>query len=70
MKYFLPFSVLLLLVANSSLQGQNIGDFNSVGPGFQDALFNIPSTHTFQYIIEQDDALSEGGTMPDNLDFM
>lgn len=50
-------------------QQKHISDFVSLDPGNQDANFNLPDTHTFQYLIENTDALSKGGTMPDNLDF-
>jgi secreted PhoX family phosphatase len=48
---------------------QNIGDFTSVEPLGQSSNFTIPSTHIFQKIIEEGDALLQGGVLPGNNDF-
>lgn len=57
--------VLLCLELNS----QHISDFVSLADLGQDKNFNIPSTHDFQYLIQHEDPLTSGGTMPDVLDF-
>ncbi|KAA5825538.1 DUF839 domain-containing protein [Algibacter amylolyticus] len=62
----------LLLVFGFLLQStfaQNIGDFTSVASGVRTSEFIIPSTHSFQSIIEVGDALTEGGTLQRNPDF-
>lgn len=51
------------------LSAQHISDFNSLEPAIQNTDLFLPSTHSFQYIIETGDPLTEGGTMPDILDF-
>lgn len=48
---------------------QNIGNFISVTPNTQSQQFVIPSTYSFQKIIESGDALTSGGTLPINPDF-
>lgn len=63
-------SIIFCLFCQSILLfSQNIGDFTSVQPGSQDPVLHIPSTHTFQYLIEHGDPITSGGTMPDNFDF-
>lgn len=52
----------------SSTYGQ-IGNFTSVTPAAQTDQFILPSTHTFQVIIEEGDALDVGGTMKPKPDF-
>jgi len=49
--------------------GQHIADFTSVQPGNQTTDLILPSTHTFQYLIETGDPLTAGGTLPDRCDF-
>jgi secreted PhoX family phosphatase len=66
-KHFLFLIVYSFL--NFNISAQNIADFTSVNPGVQTEQFIIPSTHAFQKIIEKDDNLTEGGTMPRNIDF-
>lgn len=65
--YFAILLLLGMLIPNAF--SQNIGDFISIQPGTQDEIFHIPSTHTFQYLIEHGDPITSGGTMPDNFDF-
>ncbi|SNR73626.1 protein of unknown function, partial [Maribacter sedimenticola] len=60
--------ILLVLIAFNG-KAQNIGDFISVNPAPQNTDFIIPATHTFQTIITEGDALTEGGTLPRNTDF-
>lgn len=48
---------------------QPIGDFISIEPKGQSTEFIIPATHVFQKIIENGDALTEGGTLRRNTDF-
>ncbi|MFK7813294.1 MAG: PhoX family phosphatase, partial [Maribacter sp.] len=59
----------LLIFLSTQLQAQEIGDFNSITPSSQTSDFVIPSTHTFQKIIESGDPLSQGGVVPVNNDF-
>lgn len=65
MKIKLAFLFLITL----NLNAQNIGDFVSVEPLVQSPDFVIPSTHIFQKIIEEGDALIQGGVLPGNTDF-
>jgi secreted PhoX family phosphatase len=64
-------TLLLALVFSFSFYSysQNIGDFTSITPTAQTQQFVIPSTHTFQKIIEVGDALTGGELLPDNPDF-
>ncbi len=49
---------------------QHISDFISIEPGGQGTTFDFPEgTHTWQKMIINGDALTAGGTMPDNHDF-
>jgi secreted PhoX family phosphatase len=48
---------------------QSIGTFNSIQPTTQTQNLVLPSTHTFQKIIQSGDLLTSGGSMGDNLDF-
>ncbi|MBT8238132.1 MAG: PhoX family protein, partial [Croceitalea sp.] len=52
-----------------SINGQDIGDFISIQPQVQSTDFIIPSSHTFQKIIIQDEPLTQGGNMPSTHDF-
>jgi len=61
--------IIILWAKGNLLFAQHISDFVSLSPGVQDANFHLPSTHSFQYIIEFGDSLSEGGTLPDRCDF-
>ena len=61
--------VILLLMVGNQLPAQLIGEFNSLAPGEQDSYFHIPATHSFQYIIESGDSLTEGGILPVKNDF-
>ena len=63
--YFL--FVALLIVTGS--HAQTIGDFISVEPVNQSTDLVIPNSHSFQYIIQNGDALTAGGTMPDYHDY-
>ena len=54
---------------SNQLPAQLIGEFNSLAPGEQDSYFHIPATHSFQYIIESGDSLTEGGILPVKNDF-
>lgn len=60
---------ILILTLSNQLSAQLIGEFNSLAPGAQDSYFHIPTTHSFQYIIEYGDPLTEGGTLPVKNDF-
>jgi len=51
------------------LSAQHISEFISLAPAIQDTDLFLPSTHSFQYIIETGDPLTQGGTLPDDLDF-
>lgn len=59
----------LILIGNSLIAQQHIGDFISVEPLSQTTDFIISSTHHFQKIIEKGDPLSVGGTLPGRTDF-
>lgn len=50
-------------------ENTTIGDFTSVKPIGQSSDFIIPNTHTFQKLIEEGEALLQGGTLPGNTDF-
>jgi len=67
MKNKLPFILILSITLNIS--SQNIADFISVEPLGQSSNFTIPSSHTFQKIIEEGEALIQGGVLPGNNDF-
>ncbi|MCB0515506.1 MAG: DUF839 domain-containing protein [Chitinophagales bacterium] len=54
---------------NSWTFAQNIGDFVSLQAGAQDQQLHLPATHTFQVLIQKNDAFSDGNTMPDLPDF-
>jgi len=62
------FITILLLVATYQLSAQHISEFSSSTPGDQDTDFHLPATHSFQYIIEHGDPLTEGETLPKNCD--
>ena len=47
----------------------HISTFTSVSPVGQTTRFQLPDTHTFQYLAEEGDALTEGGAFMDNFDF-
>ncbi|MCB0846400.1 MAG: DUF839 domain-containing protein [Bacteroidetes bacterium] len=65
-----PFLLLAMLpLLPSFLFSQHISDFTSLEPGNQDSDFHLPSTHTFQYLIETGEPLTAGGTLPDRCDF-
>ncbi|MEP3210953.1 MAG: alkaline phosphatase PhoX, partial [Maribacter sp.] len=51
------------------VKAQEIGDFISITPAAQNSDFVIPSTHSFQVIIESGDPLTQGGVLPANNDF-
>jgi len=59
----------IILLFQSDIYGQTIGNFSSVTPGTQQQTLILPSTHTFQRLIKSGDALSLGGTLGTNLDF-
>lgn len=54
--------ILLALVAFSA-KAQQIGNFTSVAPVFQDELLHIPASHAFQVIAQEGDALGDGTVM-------
>ncbi|MFK7936209.1 MAG: alkaline phosphatase PhoX [Saprospiraceae bacterium] len=47
----------------------HISNFTSLASASQTPNFILPTTHTFQYIVETGDPLIAGGTMPINTDF-
>jgi len=62
--------VMLCIVLNIKLSySQNISDFLSVEPLDPTTDFIIPSSHTFQKIIERSDPLTQGGLLPEKCDF-
>ncbi len=66
-KYFLL--SLFIWAFCSFLTAQHISEFTSLSGSNQTTDFRLPDTHTFQYIIEEQDALTEGGILPDVTDF-
>ena len=69
MKIKLVANIIILLTFCMGLNAQHISELNSLEPNPQNTNLILPSTHSFQYIIETGDALTEGGTLPDNCDF-
>ena len=67
MKYF--FLLPILILANIVVSGQAIADFLSLEPLGQNTDLVIPETHVFQTLIETNDPLTAGGTLPGKLDF-
>jgi uncharacterized protein len=61
--------LLFCLLLISTVDAQSIGDFQSVQPMGQTELFDIPSTHRIQVLIQSGDSLTSGGVMPYNNDF-
>jgi hypothetical protein len=61
--------IVLLLWLGNIIWAQHISEFNELTATGQDTNFHIPSTHTFQYIIQDGDDLTEGGILPDVTDF-
>ncbi|MDX2001055.1 MAG: DUF839 domain-containing protein [Chitinophagales bacterium] len=57
------FTFLLAISCFIAINAQNIGDFTSVEPDFQDELMHIPSTHAFQLLAQTGDALGDGSVM-------
>lgn len=53
----------------SAENAPHISTFTSVTPTGQTTRFQLPDTHTFQYLAEEGDALTEGGTFMGNFDF-
>jgi hypothetical protein len=66
-------SILLIIILFNfccTVYAQHISDFISINPTAKTTNFQYPSdSHTFQYIIEQGDSLTTGGTLPNNCDF-
>ncbi len=69
MKSMVPLILSFFLCALVFAQQKHISDFTSLDPDAQDSIFHLPLTHKFQYLIEHTDPLTQGGSMPDNLDF-
>ena len=67
--YFLVTIVITVSLISTIATAQSIGSFNSVQPSAQTQSLVIPSTHTFQRIIQSGNALTAGGTLGANLDF-
>jgi len=63
------FIVFYLLIGPTLLYAQHISEFNSLSPGLQDYDLHLPSSHSFQYIIQFGDSLTEGGNLPPRCDF-
>ncbi|MDN3642825.1 DUF839 domain-containing protein [Lutimonas halocynthiae] len=62
-------SLILTLLMCHIFYAQHISEFTSLSADGQSSDFVLPSTHTFQVLIENGDPLTEGGLMPDVLDF-
>lgn len=69
MKFNFLLLILSLFSSIHSIKSQNIADFTSINPTSQTQEFIIPSSHTFQKIIEVGDPLTSGGNLPINSDF-
>ena len=67
MKNMIPLVMMLSLI--ELVVGQHISDFEGLSPDAQDTDFHIPASHTFQFIIEEGDPLSGGGSLPGQCDF-
>tara|TARA_R110002051_G_scaffold3131_1_gene16780 strand:- start:20648 stop:22897 length:2250 start_codon:yes stop_codon:yes gene_type:complete len=63
-----PFSIIIFFIV-FNIHSQSIGEFTSIQPVSQNTDLVIPSSHSFQTIITQDDPLTQGGTLPRNTDF-
>jgi len=61
--------IIIQLCLQFPIYSQQIADFTSIEPHVQDSYFHLPETHTFQYIIEEGDLLTEGGRLPGKPDF-
>lgn len=61
--------LLFCMIAMGDLPGQTVDDFISVEPQMQDGGFDLPATHTWQYLIQRADTLPSGDTLPPNSDF-
>lgn len=61
--------IIISLLFSIHCQAQHISEFISLGGGSQTTNLVIPDQHTFQYIIEHGDDLTDGGTMADQFDF-
>ena len=66
-KFFI--CLVLLGLSIHSMDAQHISEFSSLGQGVPTTDFKLTATHTFQYLIESGDALTEGDTLPDKCDF-
>jgi len=64
---FQIFCFCILLCPN--LQSQHISEFVSLGGGTQTKDYEYPESHTFQYLIEENDSLTGGGVALGNFDF-
>lgn len=60
---------IFVFLSQTILQGQHISEFISLEGGTQSTDLILPSTHSFQYIIETGDAYNGGGTLPAKFDF-
>lgn len=69
MKNLNTFVLVVAFLIFTGSYAQTIGDFTSVEPVNQSTDLVIPSSHSFQYIIQNGDALTAGGTMPDFHDY-
>jgi secreted PhoX family phosphatase len=69
MKNDVLLAILFVNIFCGFLSAQHISEFISLEPAIQDTDLFLPSTHSFQYIIETGDLLTQRGTVPDDLDF-
>ena len=67
MKYMIP--LIMSLCLSHLCMAQHISDFEGLSPGSQDTNLYLPSSHTFQFIIEEGDALNGGGTLGGQCDY-
>jgi secreted PhoX family phosphatase len=69
MKSLIPLILSFFLSMHCYAQQKHISEFESPSGLGQDDNFNLPNTHSFQILIKHEDLLTQGGKMPDNLDF-
>ena len=62
-------TIILFLSQTIAVCGQHISQFRSLLPGSQETYLVLPMSHSFDYIIEKGDPLTEGGMLPGRCDF-
>ena len=62
-------SLIIALLFSLSTEGQHISQFQSLGRGTQSENLVMPSSHSFQVIIQKGDNLTDGSLMPAFIDY-